>query len=129
MLTLLGRLFTLKERGNKVFVYLASPYSHPDPFVREMRYLWTMKELGGFLKNGVHVYSPIVHCHELAKVADLPRDAGFWESYNFAMLERAQQLWLLMLPGWEQSVGCKAEVAHAKFLGKVLLQIEPKELL
>lgn len=110
------------------YVYLASPYSHPDPFMREKRYLDTMKELTGFLKQGVHVYSPIVHCHELAKIADLPRDAGFWERYNFTMLAAAEYLWVLMLPGHSESKGIAGEIAEAKRLGIPVIDVEPKEV-
>lgn len=109
------------------YIYLASPYSHKDPFIREVRYLWVMKEMGLLLKGGLHVYSPIVHCHELAKVTDLPREAAFWERYNFVMLAAAEYMYLLMIPGWEESIGCKAEVAEARGRGIPVIQYEPKE--
>lgn len=76
---------------------------------------------------GVHAYSPIVHCHELAKIAELPKTAEFWEKYNFAMLERADALWVLMLPGWEDSKGCAAEAQEASRLKKPIIQFVPKE--
>ena len=109
------------------YIYLASPYSHKDPFIREVRYLWVMKEMGLLLKGGLHVYSPIVHCHELAKVCDLPRDSSFWEKYNFVMLGAAEYLYQLMIPGWQESVGCKAEWVEAQRLGIPVIQYEPKE--
>lgn len=109
------------------YMYLASPYSHPDPFIREMRYLWTMRELTDMLKTGYPVYSPIVHCHELAKIGDLPRDAKFWMSYNFTMLAAAETFGVLMLPGWELSIGITEEQAEAKRCNIVTLHIEPKE--
>ena len=96
------------------FMYLASPYSHPDPFMREMRYLWTMHEMTLMLQSGLAVYSPIVHCHELAKIADLPREAAFWMKYNFTMLAAAEILGVLMLPGWKESVGVTAEISKAR---------------
>ena len=120
------RMRMIPSRG---YMYLASPYSHPDPFVRETRYLWAMKELTHALKMGIHVYSPIVHCHELAKIADLPRDAKFWELYNFTMLAAAEQLWVLMIPGWQESKGIAGEIEEAKRVGIQVMQIEPKETL
>ena len=96
------------------YMYLASPYSHPDPFVREMRYLWTMHEMTLMLQEGMAVYSPIVHCHELAKIADLPREAAFWMKYNFTMLAAAEILGVLMLPGWKESVGVTEEISKAR---------------
>jgi len=62
------------------------------------------------------VYSPIVHCHQLAKLFDLPFDANFWHNYNFAMLERAGDFALLKLPGWNASIGVADEIEEAKRL-------------
>lgn len=106
-------------------MYLASPYSHKDPFVREIRYLMTTQALAEALKLGVYIYSPIVHCHELAKIADLPRDAAFWREYNFTMLNCAEQLWVLMLEGWEKSVGITEEIDEARRLNIPVVQIVP----
>lgn len=119
----------MRQIPSNGYQYLASPYSHPDPFVREARYLWTMKELTHTLKMGLYVYSPIVHCHELAKVADMPRDAKFWERYNFCMLAAAEQLWILMLPGWQESKGIEGEAHEAQRLGIPIINVEPKETL
>ena len=66
------------------------------------------------LQSGLAVYSPIVHCHELAKIADLPREAAFWMKYNFTMLAAAEILGVLMLPGWKESVGVTAEISKAR---------------
>ena len=110
----------------KTYIYLAPPYSHSDPFVREARYLWAMKELGDLLKQGFCVYSPIVHCHELAKIDSLPKEAAFWESYNFRMLAKTDVLWVLMLPGWKESLGVTAEITEALRLLIPVMQVEPK---
>ena len=79
------------------------------------------------LKEGLAVYSPIVHCHELAKIADLPRDAAFWRKYNFTMLAAAESIGVLMLPAWDQSVGIGEEVEQGTKAGIKLFYIEPKE--
>ena len=109
------------------FSYLASPYSHPDSSVRERRYVAVKAATAKLLARKVWVFSPIVHCHELAKVCDLPRDSSFWEKYNFVMLGAAEYLYQLMIPGWHESIGCKAEWEEAKRLGIPVIQYEPKE--
>lgn len=97
-------------------IYLASPYTHKDPFVREDRYLRAMQALKHLLLSGTWAYSPIVHCHELAKIADLPREAGFWRRYNFGMLACCKGIIILRIDGWQESVGVAEELAEARRL-------------
>lgn len=104
----------MAKRCAKAMIYLASPYSHPDPLVREERYLrasWICVQL---LQQGRWVYSPIVHCHEMAKTWDLPRDVEFWKQYNLHMLDRASELLILRILGWTESKGIAIEKAYAE---------------
>lgn len=98
-------------------IYLASPYSSPDPFVRELRYLRAMEALTKMLRNWQWAYSPIVHCHELAKIGGLPTTADFWQGYNFYMLSQCAELRVLTLEGWEASIGVNAEIVEARRIG------------
>lgn len=102
----------------KGYIYLGSPYSHVDPVVREARYLAAAEALVTLLKCDVWTYSPIVHCHELAKTWQMPTDADFWLKYNTAMLEAAHSLSVLTIRGWEQSIGLKGEIEYAVKRGK-----------
>jgi hypothetical protein len=96
------------------FEYLASPYSHSDSRVMNERYQMTMKCAAWFLAGGTFVYSPIVHCHTMALVHDMPKDASFWMPYNYAMLERARSLIILTLDGWQDSRGIDLESEFAR---------------
>lgn len=98
-------------------IYLASPYTHPDPFVREERYLRAAKALSYLLSQKKWAYSPIVHCHELAKIGGLPPDAAFWQAYDFYVLSKCDTFMVLRIDGWEQSKGVAAELAEAERLG------------
>lgn len=106
-------------------IYLACPYSHPDPFVRKWRYLQATRQLTELLLRGQWAYSPIVHCHELAKTAGLPRDAAFWSAYNLYMLQKADFLMILTLPGWQESAGVREEIEFAAKHHKAQLYVEP----
>ena len=99
------------------YLYLGSPYSHTDPFIREERYLKASKVLAEFLTKGIWTYSPIVHCHELAKIGGLPTEALFWKGYNFFMLLHSRGLLVLQLDGWDASIGLQDEIKEAKRLG------------
>lgn len=81
------------------------------------------------LRQGLHVYSPIVHCHQLALLADLPKDNAFWREYNLIMLTAAETMGVLMLPGWQDSLGVADEIKSANTLRTTILYIEPKEKL
>ena len=99
------------------YTYLASPYTHQDPAIMDMRNKLAMAAAARLLKDGVHVYSPIVHCHELASRHDLPRDVGFWWSYNRAMLRHASNMVVLRIDGWDKSRGVAQEIAFAEHGG------------
>lgn len=95
-------------------IYLASPYSHPEPAVRQRRYEQTMAAQAYLLRRGEHVYSPIVACHPMALAHDLPTDAEWWAEYNLDMLKRCSDVYVLCLFGWEDSKGVAQEIEWAK---------------
>lgn len=95
-------------------IYLASPYSHKNIFVMEERYRAAMDCAAWLLKDGKWVYSPIIHCHELAKRHELPKDFKFWMGYNKHMLLLASRMFVLALDGWDTSIGVTAEREIAK---------------
>lgn len=86
-------------------IYLASPYSDPDPLVMERRFVLAEQATHYLLANKQWVYSPIVHCHALANRYELPRAFSYWQEYNQLMLDRADVLYVLQLDGWERSEG------------------------
>lgn len=76
------------------------------------------------LAGGLVVYSPIAHNHYLACNFNLPRDWEFWQNLDLKMLDLANELHVLMLPGWEKSRGVAAEIKHAIETGKLVIYIE-----
>lgn len=98
-------------------IYVASPYSHPAPAMREHRYRAVEEYTFTLLRNRSWCYSPIVHCHHLAARFQLPFTADFWGEYNERMLERCDALHVLQLPGWEDSRGVQAEIRYWASLG------------
>jgi hypothetical protein len=61
----------------------------------------------------VHVYSPIVHYHEMALKFSLQTDFEYWRGVNFDMLRRADGLYVLGIEGVETSKGVQAEIKFA----------------
>ena len=96
----------------KGFIYLASPYSHENPAVMQERYEAACATSAALIRAGKIVYSPIVHSHPLVAYG-LPTEWDYWERVDETMLAHASELWVLMLPGWRQSRGVRAEIRIA----------------
>jgi len=94
-------------------IYLASPYTAANPLIMETRYLEACAAVAYATDERTTVYSPIVHYHQVAKFGELPTDFQFWQRHNRHMLNLAEALWVLILPGWEHSVGVQAEIDYA----------------
>lgn len=105
-------------------IYLASPYSHPDIVVREQRFREACRAAATLLRVGHAVFSPIAHSHPLVSLG-LPTDWLFWERWGRNMLTRCDEVVVLQLDGWIDSVGVQAEIALAHALGKPLQFVEP----
>ncbi len=95
-------------------IYFASPYSHPDPAVRQGRYEAVFAATRRLMGEGRIVFSPIMYGHQFA-----PPD-GHWESclefgtgmqfrHREWMLLACRELWVYTLPGWRESEGVVAE--------------------
>lgn len=106
-------------------IYLASPYSHPDPAVREERFHAACRATAALLRAGAVVFSPIVHSHPLVAFG-LPTAWAFWESIDCAHLERCAEVAVLILDGWEASVGVGEETRIAREWGKPVWFLEPE---
>ena len=107
-------------------IYLASPYTHPDPAVREARFQAACRQAAEMLRCGVRVFSPIAHTHPIA-AHGLPPEWDFWAEYDRAFLEMCDEVWVLMLDGWRESRGVRAEVEIAVSMGKSVVYVEPDE--
>ncbi len=97
-------------------IYLSSPYTHPTKAVQNERFDAVCKAASYFMKRGCHILSPIAHTHPIARYG-LPTDWEFWAAYDTACLKQCKVMWVLMLYGWEKSVGVTAEIGIAKDLG------------
>lgn len=108
-------------------IYLAVPYSHPDPDVRQQRFEAVNRYAARLMGNGVHVFSPISHTHPIALAGDLPKGWDFWEQYDRVMLAACHEMYVLMLPGWRESAGVQAEIRIASEMGLVVTFCPPEE--
>jgi nucleoside 2-deoxyribosyltransferase len=108
-------------------IYVASPYTHPDPAVREQRFDAACRAAAALIGRGNTVFSPVAHSHPLCRFG-LPGDWQFWQRQDLALLAACDEAVVLKLDGWQQSRGVQAEIAAAKALGKPVRFLEPKDL-
>ena len=108
-------------------IYMASPYSHPDPAVRQWRFDAACRAAARMVRAGMFIFAPIVHSHPLT-LYGLPGDWEFWQRYDRAHLERCDQFMVLALEGWRESRGVQAEMAIARELGMPVRMIDPAEV-
>lgn len=108
-------------------VYLASPYSHADPSVREERYRAAKKKAAELMQAGHVVFCPIAHSHPIAE--DLPEEFvvnhEFWMTQDLPILRAAERVCVLMLPGWMASLGVRRELEEARKHGIRVEYINP----
>jgi hypothetical protein len=109
-------------------IYLASPYSHPNPAVVQQRFEKTRKVTADLMLRGVPVFSPIVHCHEIANLYEMPTDAAYWETYNTAFLRKSDMMYVLTLDGWKESLGVTQEIGLAKTLRLTIVKVNERGL-
>ena len=93
-------------------IYLASPYSHPDAAVRQKRFEAACRAAAALLRAGIPVFSPIAHSHSIAQHG-VPGTWAFWENVDREYLRHSTCVIVLLLPGWDSSVGVKAEIGFA----------------
>ena len=107
-------------------IYLASPYSGTDQ-EQEERFHAVCRVAGKLINEGHVVYSPIAHSHPIAQAfPDIGFDWKAWKRINTTFLEWADEVWVLMIDGWEESKGIKAEMEIAKEARKPVVLIIPQ---
>jgi len=107
-------------------VYLAVPYSDKDWAVKENRFdrvnqvaailIARGENIFSPIARGENIFSPISMAHPIAKAGDLPGNWEFWDKFDRAYLECCKKMYVLMLDGWENSNGVKAEIKIAEEL-------------
>ena len=98
-------------------IYLATPYSHSDPVVRRQRFDAACRAAAVLIQQGKVVFSPVSHGHAIC-VYGIPSDWTFWQRLDRRFLDMCDEVIVLMLDGWRESVGVQAEIAIARQLGK-----------
>ena len=111
--------------NGKTLVYLACPYSDERRDVRVERFEKANWASAHLMSKGEHVFSPISHTHPIAEAGGLPLGFDYWEAYDRAVLDCCKAVYVLTLPGWQESVGVQAEIRIASEFSIPVYYLEP----
>jgi hypothetical protein len=106
-----------KTTPRKQLIYLAHCYSHENEAVREQRARYAARIAGLMIAQGFAVISPIAHGHAIAKEADIPIGWDYWQEEDLAILERCDQVGVILIDGNDESIGLGEELKRAEALG------------
>ena|SRR3990167_3910508 len=98
-------------------IYVAVPYSHKLTSIQQLRFEMVNEWCARQMRNGYILFSPISHTHPLAEYG-LPGGWDFWVTFDAPFLKACTHMAVLMLPGWEKSVGVTAETRRFNQEGK-----------
>ena len=75
---------------------------------------------------GIHVYSPIAHCHPMAIHGDLDAlDRDFWLRYQESMMIRCDVLIVVEMKSWKESQGIAHEIAFFLRQKRAIFNLDP----
>lgn len=104
--------------------YLASPRAHKNPEIVQQRVVQAQEYTYYALLMGQHVFSPIAHSWQISD-AGCMNTWNDWEPFDIDMLSRCDSLLVLRLPGWDESVGVRAEIEYATSVGMSIHYVDP----
>jgi hypothetical protein len=111
-------------------IYLGSPYSHPDEKVREQRFRAVARAAGWIYTRGeVFVYTPISMTHQIGiELSAFPTlfEWNSWAGFDEFMIAKCDEFWILVINGWDTSVGLSAEIKIATRLGMPIRYVIPE---
>jgi Domain of unknown function (DUF1937) len=118
----------LPEPNGKTF-YLASPYSHPDPFIKHQRYVQVVAIAAVLFEHGYTLIEPIGSSHPAAMMFTLPTGYQFWQERDRNFILASDGVIVCQMKGWEESVGVTDEIVFAKRNSRAVYLLDPREVL
>ena len=125
-------------------IYLASPYLYRGKDADELdqlrppitkgqviqieRYEAAIDATAYLMKKGYAVYSPIVATHPVAVEHELPLGSEYWMQFDEIILNKCDEIVVLMLYGWTESPGVKREIEIMRALNKEVTYLDPEEI-
>lgn len=109
--------------------YLATPYSLYAAG-RNVAFRTAARLAARLIRRGITIYSPITHCHPIARygaLVSIQYDRP-WLSFDEAMLAVSSVLLVAHMDGWEKSDGMAHEIKFFERKHKPIFDLDPKSL-
>lgn len=108
------------------YIYVASPFSDNDPLVEQQRYEAVLR----YCLEKLRTYepprlSPIIYGYQFYRSGRIQGSYRQWRTLNRKLLREADSMEVLMLPGWNRSLGLAYELGVAELQCKPILYIDP----
>ena len=121
------------ETTPKNLIYLASPYTlngTADETEMQKRYEQVTRCAHMLMAMGMNVFSPITHSHAVQSVRwPLSINTGEWLQIDFAYLRHAHGMAVLMLDGWQNSIGVTREIEFCRKHYIPIMFLQPDKLI
>jgi hypothetical protein len=116
------------ESKRRDVVYLACPYTDPDPAVRKARFETATAAAADLIRAGHIVYSPITMTHPIDVVlagASNTLGSDYWVAFDEAFMEICSEMIVVQADGWERSSGVRREIAFFKERKRPIRFVDP----
>jgi ABC-type Fe3+-hydroxamate transport system substrate-binding protein len=114
------------DKQIKLLYYLASPYTHDDYEVMKKRAVDVTQATIKYLTNGVTIFAPISYNGHWVEDFNIQTDWGFWKPIDLKFIDVCDGgLLVLMLDGWQDSLGVTEEIAYCEELGIPVRYVDP----
>lgn len=112
-----------------MMAYLASPYTHKNPDIMEAREEFVSiiaAELTS--KHRVALFLPITQSHRMVQLMPDLFGTSFesWKDIDLDAIAHCDELWVIKMSGWKESIGVRAEIAFAEEKNIPIKYISPK---
>lgn len=94
-------------------IFISAPYSHKEKNVENERYKHICHYAAYLFSNNKLVLSPVMIGHPCLDFAKLPGDFAFWKNYSIELLSKCDELHVLQLDEWKESIGVTYEIGYA----------------
>ena len=109
-------------------IYLACPYTHPDPMIRRHRFEAATAVAADLIRSGRIVFSPITMTHPIDMVlagASNTLGSDYWVAFDEAFMEMCSEMVVIQLDGWDRSSGIQREIAFFTDRKKPIRYMDP----